>query len=127
MHPAESLYEGAEIQYAAWSDAKLFSKGEIRFEMHVFRFLGERAKKVRKRDFTEVFRERAGARISGFGHHDMERGGGVPYAGKYRYADAEDLAAFLVEDFERFASLAPLVDERLEELGVKNEKEPAMG
>jgi hypothetical protein len=116
VHPADSLYAGGEIQYAAWIDPKLFRRNEVRFEMHVFGFVGGGRKKIRKGDFTNAFRERAGARIRGFEHHDMERGGAVPYAGKYRYAGKDDLEAFLVRDFDNFASLAPLVDGRLGEL-----------
>lgn len=111
-----SLYEGGEIQYAAWVDPKLLRKGELRFEMHIFGFIGAGSRKISKSDFTEVFRERAGRQILEFGHHDMKRGPAVPYAGSYCFASADDLVAFLVADFERFVTLAPLVDERLGEL-----------
>lgn len=118
VHPADSLYVGGEIQYAAWIDPKLFRRNEVRFEMHVFGFVGG-GKKIRKGDFTNVFREKAGARIRELGHYDTERGRAVPYAGKYRYTGANNLVAFLVRDFDNFASLAPLMDERLGELWSK--------
>jgi len=111
-----SLYEGGEIQYAAWVDPKLLCKSEVRFEMHVFGFANAGSQKIRKSDFTKIFRERARDQIQKFGHHDMKRGPAVPYAGSYRFASAEDLVAFLVEDFARFVTLAPLIDERLGEL-----------
>jgi len=111
-----SLHEGGEIQYAAWIDPQLFRARELRFEMHVFKFVGAGRRNIRKGDFTDAFRERAQASIQKFGHHDMRRGPAVPYAGSYRFSDADDLRSFLVADFDRFVSLAPLVEERLNEL-----------
>jgi hypothetical protein len=106
-----SVEEGGEIQYAAWVDEKLHRRSTVRFEMHVFSLLT--GKKVRKRDFTDHFRQRNQSAINGFGFHDTNRGPGIPYAGTYRYKDLEDLASFLTKDFSNFASLSESIDEYL--------------
>lgn len=105
-----TLYEGAEIHYAAWVDEKSFAKNEVVFGMHVFGFPMIADPKVRKGDFTDSFRERCRETIHGWGHHDVKRGPRVPYGGTYRFGVGDDLRLFLVNDFRRFASLKGEID-----------------
>jgi hypothetical protein len=113
-----SLEKGAEIQYAAWIDQKLFERKELRFEMHLFSFPPGYGK-IKKGDFTDPFRRENKDRIRDFGHHDTKRGPAVPYAGAWQFSDPAGLTDFLVKDFCGFASLAPSVDKNLQRLSAR--------
>lgn len=111
-----TLYEGAEIHYAAWVDEKSIRRNEVVFGMHLFAFPMIENSRVKKGDFTDPFRERLGKRIVEWGHHDVKRGPRVPYGGKYRFESGDDLMDFLVGDFGRFASLKDSVESLLAEV-----------
>lgn len=105
-----TLYEGAEIHYAAWVDEKSIGRNEVVFGMHVFAFPMIENPRAKKGDFTDPFRERLGERILGWGHHDVKRGPRVPYGGKYRFESEAELREFLFLDFQRFVSLQEDID-----------------
>ena len=106
-----SVDDGGELHYAAWVDEKLHCKSAVRFEMHLFAFPG--GARNRKTDFTEAFRAENEERIRAFGFHDTKRGPAVPYGGTYKYADADDLEKFLVNDLSNFAGLKESIDRHL--------------
>ena len=111
-----TLYGAAEIHYAAWVDAKTIEKKELHFGMHLFGFPMEGGEKLRKKDFTDPFREHNRALIESWGHHDCDRGPRVPYGGIHRFENLSDLPDFLVADFGRFASLRLSVQSILSQL-----------
>jgi len=111
-----TLYDGAEIHYAAWIDEKSFSKKELIFGMHVFAYPMINSKKVRKKDFTDWFRSEHGDTVQSWNYHTISMGPQVPYAGRFKFDDLSEIQGFMVSDFSRFASLATSIDERLTQL-----------
>ncbi len=111
-----TLYQGAEIHYAAWIDEKSYKKKELVFGMHVFGYPMIKNKKVRKKDFTDWFRSEHGDTILSWNHHSIKKGLQVPYAGRFRFETYSDLSTFMTEDFCRFVSLSDSIENRLSDL-----------
>ncbi|MGJ8678595.1 MAG: hypothetical protein ACSHX0_13865 [Akkermansiaceae bacterium] len=118
-----TLYQGAEIHYAAWVDEKSYKKKELVFGMHVFSYPMIDSKKARKKDFTDWFRSKHGHTVLSWNHHRISKGPQVPYAGSFKFKAFSDIQFFMLEDFNRFASLAESIDTRLAE--IKNMYETA--